>query len=88
MVVWDLHTRQPKKVLDVPGAPLEDPLRLGITQQLLLHHHRAHLEDLADLRWTTAGEWQAKDVATSAMRARFRCRWTSPSRQRRRRCCG
>ncbi|EEF80443.1 methanethiol oxidase [Methylophaga thiooxydans] len=23
MVVWDLHTRQPKQVLDVPGAPLE-----------------------------------------------------------------
>lgn len=23
MVVWDLHSRQPKKVLDVPGAPLE-----------------------------------------------------------------
>jgi selenium-binding protein 1 len=23
MVVWDLHTRKPKKVFDVPGAPLE-----------------------------------------------------------------
>lgn len=23
VVVWDLHTRQPKKVFDVPGAPLE-----------------------------------------------------------------
>ena len=23
MVLWDLHTRQPKKVFDVPGAPLE-----------------------------------------------------------------
>ena len=23
MVLWDLHTRQPKKILDVPGAPLE-----------------------------------------------------------------
>lgn len=23
MVVWDLHTRKPKQVLDVPGAPLE-----------------------------------------------------------------
>ena len=23
MVVWDLHTRKPKKVIDVPGAPLE-----------------------------------------------------------------
>ena len=22
-VIWDLHTRQPKKILDVPGAPLE-----------------------------------------------------------------
>jgi len=23
VVVWDLHTRQPRKILDVPGAPLE-----------------------------------------------------------------
>jgi selenium-binding protein 1 len=23
MVIWDLHTRKPKQVLDVPGAPLE-----------------------------------------------------------------
>jgi selenium-binding protein 1 len=23
VVIWDLHTRQPKKILDVPGAPLE-----------------------------------------------------------------
>ena len=23
VVIWDLHTRKPKKVLDVPGAPLE-----------------------------------------------------------------
>ena len=23
VVIWDLHSRQPKKVLDVPGAPLE-----------------------------------------------------------------
>jgi len=23
MVVWDLHTRKPKQVFDVPGAPLK-----------------------------------------------------------------
>ena len=23
VVIWDLHTRKPKKILDVPGAPLE-----------------------------------------------------------------
>jgi selenium-binding protein 1 len=23
VAVWDLHTRQPKKIFDVPGAPLE-----------------------------------------------------------------
>ena len=23
VVIWDLHARQPKKILDVPGAPLE-----------------------------------------------------------------
>jgi selenium-binding protein 1 len=36
VVTWDLHTKQPKKVFDVPGAPLGNPLRLGREPQLLL----------------------------------------------------
>ena len=61
--VWDLHTRQPKKVLHVPGAPLEIRFAWGprhnyaftttaLTSQIWLIH-----ED-------TKGEWQAKAVAS------------------------
>lgn len=60
-VVWDLHTRQPKKIFDVPGAPLEVRCAWGasndycftttaLTSKIWLIHH-------------TDGEWQAKEVA-------------------------
>ncbi len=63
VVVWDLHTRKPRKVLDVPGAPLEIRCAWGsrsnycftttaLTSQVWLIY-----ED-------EAGEWQAKSVAT------------------------
>ena len=62
VTIWDLHTRQPKKVLDVPGAPLELRCAWGsnnnycftttaLTSQIWLIY-----ED-------EAGEWQAKAVA-------------------------
>ena len=62
MAVWNLHTRQPEKVLHVPGAPLEIRFAWGpnhnyaftstaLTSQLWLIH-----ED-------EQGEWQAKAVA-------------------------
>ena len=62
MVQWDLHTRQPKKVMHVPGAPLEIRFAWGpnnnyafstaaLTSKLWLIHEG---ED---------GEWHAKDVA-------------------------
>ncbi|MCE8556856.1 methanethiol oxidase [Ruegeria pomeroyi] len=62
IVQWDLHTRQPKKVFNVPGAPLEIRFPWGpnanyafsttaLTSQLWLIY-----ED-------EAGEWQAKAVA-------------------------
>ncbi|TLP61393.1 selenium-binding protein [Parasedimentitalea maritima] len=62
IVQWDLHTRQPKKVFNVPGAPLEIRFPWGpnanyafsttaLTSQLWLIH-----ED-------DTGEWQAKAVA-------------------------
>ena len=61
VVVWDLHTRKPKKVLDVPGAPLEIRCAWGakndycftttaLTSQIWLMY--------AD----ESGEWQAKAV--------------------------
>lgn len=62
VVQWDLHTRKPRKVFKVPGAPLE--IRFGwgassnwaftstaLTSKLWLIHEDAK------------GEWQAKEVA-------------------------
>jgi selenium-binding protein 1 len=62
LVLWDLHTRQPKKVFNVPGAPLEVRAPWGsnanyfftttaLTSQLWLVY-----ED-------DEGEWQAKAVS-------------------------
>jgi selenium-binding protein 1 len=62
VAVWNLHTRQPKKVLNVPGSPLEIRFAWGarnnwaftssaLTSKLWLIH-----ED-------DKGEWQAKAVA-------------------------
>ena len=62
VVVWDLHTRKPKKILDVPGAPLEVrcawrpehnwcPTTSALTSKIWLIH-----ED-------EQGAWQASDVA-------------------------
>ena len=64
-VVWDLHTRQPKKVLDMPSAPLEIRCAWGrgnnycFTTTALTSKIWLMYED-------EAGEWQAKDVATIA----------------------
>jgi selenium-binding protein 1 len=62
MVVWDLHTRKPKKVLDVPGAPLEVRCAwsgtnnwclttTALTSKIWLIYEDEH------------GEWHSKDVA-------------------------
>ena len=62
VVVWDLHTRKPRKILDVPGAPLELRCAWGpknnycftttaLTSKLWLIHEDAN------------GEWQAEAVA-------------------------
>ncbi len=62
VVVWDLHTRKPKKVLDVPGAPLEIRCAWGprnnycFTTTALTSKIWLIYED-------DGGEWQAKAVA-------------------------
>ncbi len=62
VVIWDLHTRKPKKILDVPGAPLEIRCAWGednnycFTTTALTSKIWLIYED-------DAGEWQAKDVA-------------------------
>lgn len=62
VVIWGLHTRKPKKVLDVPGAPLE--IRCAwrsennwcITSTALTSKLWLIYED-------DSGEWHSKDVA-------------------------
>ncbi len=62
VVVWDLHTRKPRKILDVPGAPLEIRCAWGprndycFTTTALTSKIWLIYED-------RQGEWQAKPVA-------------------------
>jgi selenium-binding protein 1 len=62
VVVWDLHSRQPKKVFDVPGAPLEVRCAWGET-----HNYCFTTTALTSKIWLIyaddRGEWQAKAVA-------------------------
>jgi selenium-binding protein 1 len=62
VVVWDLHTRQPRKVFDVPGAPLEIRCAWGAR-----HDYCFTSTALTSKLWLIyeddAGEWQAKAVA-------------------------
>lgn len=61
-VVWDLHSRKPKKILDVPGAPLEvrcawrDDHNYCFTTTALTSKIHLIYED-------ESGEWQAEEVA-------------------------
>ncbi len=61
MVVWDMHARQPKKVLDVPGAPLE--IRCAWNPD---HNYCFTSTALTSKVWVVyldaKGEWQAKAV--------------------------
>jgi len=62
VVVWDLHTRKPKKVLDVPGAPLE--IRCAWQPR---HNWCLTTTALTSKVWMIyeddSGEWQAKAIA-------------------------
>ncbi len=61
VVVWDLHARQPKKILDVPGAPLELRCAWGET-----HNYCFTSTALTSKVWLIyeddKGEWQSKPV--------------------------
>jgi selenium-binding protein 1 len=63
MVLWDFHTRQPKKVFRVPGAPLE--IRWAWGEQ---RNYAFTATALTSKLWLCyeddQGEWQAKEVAT------------------------
>jgi methanethiol oxidase len=60
-VIWDLHTRKPKKILDVPGAPLEIRCAWGAQ-----HDYCFTTTALTSKVWlihaNTAGEWNAKAI--------------------------
>lgn len=61
VVVWDLHTKKPKKVLDVPGAPLE------VRCAWQPHHNwcltsTALTSKLWKIYEDNKGEWQAKPI--------------------------
>ena len=62
VVVWNLHTRKPKKVFDVPGAPLEVRCAWVST-----HDYCFTTTALTSKIWLIyedeTGEWQAKEVA-------------------------
>ena len=62
VVIWDLHARKPKKILDVPGAPLEIRCAWGAK-----HNYCFTTTALTSEIWLIyedeAYEWQAKKVA-------------------------
>ncbi len=62
VVVWDLHTRKPKKVLDVPGAPLEIRCAWGANNNYCLTT-TALTSQIWLIYEDDEGEWQAKAVA-------------------------
>src|SRR5688572_25463374 len=63
MVLWNFHTRQPKKVFSVPGAPLE--IRWAWGEK---HNYAFTATALTSKIWLCfedeKGEWQAKAVAS------------------------
>jgi selenium-binding protein 1 len=63
MVMWDLHARQPKKVFQVPGAPLEIRWAWGEN-----HNYAFTATALTSKLWLCYedenGAWQAKEAAT------------------------
>jgi selenium-binding protein 1 len=65
VVIWDLHTRKPRKILDVPGAPLEIRCAWGS-----FHNYCFTATALTSKLWLIyeddAGAWQAKAVADIA----------------------
>ncbi|MDB6038313.1 MAG: putative selenium-binding protein [Verrucomicrobiales bacterium] len=63
MVLWNFHTRQPKKAFNVPGAPLE--IRWAWGEK---HNYAFTATALTSKLWLCfeddKGEWQAKETAS------------------------
>lgn len=62
VVIWDLHTKKPKKILDVPGSPLELRCAWGAN-----HNYCFTTTALTSKIWLIyedeQGEWQSEAVA-------------------------
>ena len=62
MVIWDLHTRKAKQVLDVPGTPLEIRCAWGAEHNYCFTT-TALTSQIVLLNEKDTGEWQATNVA-------------------------
>ena len=62
VVVWDLHTRKPKKVFDVPGAPLEIRCAWGSSNNYCFT--TTALTSQIWLIYEKDNEWHAESVGT------------------------
>jgi selenium-binding protein 1 len=63
VVIWDLHARKPKKVLDVPGAPLEIRCAWG-SKNNYCFTTTALTSEIWLIYEDDDSEWQAKKVAS------------------------
>ena len=63
MAIWDLKTMQPKKILDVPGAPLEIRWSLKKGENWAVTA-TALTSKLYVVKQDKKGEWQSHDVGT------------------------
>ncbi len=61
VIIWDLHTRQPKKILDVPGAPLEIRCAWGANNNYCFT--TTALTSEIWLIYEANNDWHAKKVA-------------------------
>ncbi len=62
VVIWDLHTRKPKKILDVPGAPLEIRCAWG-SRSNYCFTSTALTSKIWLIYEDDTGDWHAKAVA-------------------------
>lgn len=63
VVIWDLHTRKPKQVLDVPGAPLEIRCAWGAENNYCFTTTALTSQIVLLEEETTSGKWTATNVS-------------------------
>jgi selenium-binding protein 1 len=63
MTIWDLHSRKPKQVLDVPGAPLEIRCAWGAENNYCFTTTALTSQIVLLAENQTSGNWEAHEVA-------------------------